>query len=369
MRWLRILAGALLTLAAGAAAAQDCVLPAMRTDARPPIAAAPSDLPAGAQASTAGLAQALAWEANPEPTQVTVAMLLLDVLGVDDANQAMELDLWVTATWRDPRLTELAGCRFPITQVWFPPVQLVNSASVRLGFREARNQVAVEPGGMVRHVQRITGRVTTYHALNDFPFDRQAFVLDFVSPELDRSQLVLVPDAEGTDISHRLGVEGWTFQGVSLSEQVQTARLLGGEELSRLSLVIFAERVPTYYTFRVLLPLFLVVAMSWAVFWVPAERFEFQIGLGATAMLTAIAFTLSISGRLPNLSYLTALDRMLVWSVLLVFLAIVEALATGLLAVNGHQALSRRIDRAARWGAPVLLLGGWLVIYLGTQTG
>ena len=97
-----------------------------------------------------------------------------------------------------------------------------------------------------------------------------------------------------------------------------------------------------------------VVAMSWAIFWVPPERFEFQIGLGATSMLTTIAFTLSIAGKLPDLGYLTALDKMLIWAVFLVFLTMVEALVTGRLVMNEREQLALAIDRVARFAVPTL---------------
>ena len=46
-------------------------------------------------------------------------------------------------------------------------------------------------------------------------------------------------------------------------------------------------------------------------------------------MLTAIAFNLAVSARLPSVGYLTTLDKMIIWSIILVFLSIFEALLTG----------------------------------------
>ncbi len=79
-----------------------------------------------------------------------------------------------------------------------------------------------------------------------------------------------------------------------------------------MSLVIDASRNSGYFVFRVLLPFAFVVAMPWVTFWVPPSRFESQIGLGATSMLTIIAFNLAIANTLPRLGYLTTIDLMLI---------------------------------------------------------
>jgi len=132
-----------------------------------------------------------------------------------------------------------------------------------------------------------------------------------------------------------------------------------GLDLSVLTLRIEAERQASYFIFRVLLPMVLVVAMSWSVFWVPPDRFEFQIGLGATSMLTIVAFNLAIGNTLPALGYLTALDAMIVWAILLVFLSITEALWAGLLHLNGKISQARNLDRISRVLFPLALFTGW----------
>ena len=119
-----------------------------------------------------------------------------------------------------------------------------------------------------------------------------------------------------------------------------------------------STRLPLLST---LLLLIIVVAMSWVVFWVPAERYEFQIGICATALLTAIAFNFSVASSLPPVGYLTVMDRLMIWAVLLIFLATAEALLTSQLVLRDREDLALAIDRHARYLFPVLFFGGWLL--------
>lgn len=314
------------------AAWAECVAPEMRTDIRP--------------------------HADAGPTEITASFLVIDVLSINDLEQNIELDMRGIFTWNDPRLEGLEGCRFGLGEVWFPPVILINSSNLREHQIMARNQVRIEEGGKVIYNQRYTGTVSSYHQLHRFPFDAHVISLDLTAPDYRTDELMLRADAEATGLASRLNIEGWTIHRVGLVDLVDFAPVLG-RDISVLSLEIEASRNPVYYLFRVLLPLSFVVAMSWVIFWVPPERFEFQIGLGATAMLTAIAFSLSIAGQLPDLGYLTTLDKMLIWAIFMVFLSMVEALVAGLLVLRERADAAHRLDRVARVFMPLLMLLGW----------
>jgi len=319
-----------------AGAVMGCTLPTMRTDVAP--------IPE-----------------NGGPVQVNASFVVLDILGVDDVTQQINVDIGASLTWQDPRLLSLEGCRFARSQVWVPDIILQNSSSLRTARNNARDQVVIGAEGRVSYRQRFFGDISTYHNLRDFPFDAHDFAISFMPVETGAETLKFVPDQANTWLSDQLNISGWHVTNLSLQEQ--SARLReAGQILSMLTLTISAEREVNYYLFRIMLPLFFVVAMSWVIFWVPPSRFEFQIGLGATSMLTVIAFNLAVAGALPPLGYLTVLDQILIWSIAMVFLAIAEALVTGLHVVNGRELRAHQIDRLARVVFPILLIGGWATL-------
>ncbi|MCP4381892.1 MAG: hypothetical protein GY798_10865 [Hyphomicrobiales bacterium] len=332
---LRAAAVTLVALSAIAGGAFACDLPDMRTGERP--------------------------DSLSQPTEITASFIVADILGVDDANQQINLDIFGTFSWRDPRLAGLDGCRYMRTQVWTPDVVIYNSSNLRAQRTNARDQVVIGEDGMVTYQQRFVGKVSSYHSLRRFPFDRHNFEISVGSIHQGDDTLIFRVDEENTWIASRLNIEGWDVTGVSI-KAVTIERQSLGLAVSVLTLTISAVRQWDYYLYRVMAPLLLVVAMSWTIFWVPPIRFEFQIGLGATSMLTVIAFNLAVSGTLPRLGYLTLLDKSISWAILLVFLSIVEALITGRLTLHGNEERALQIDRQARVFFPVLLFVGWFVI-------
>ena len=296
--------------------------------------------------------------ANGAPVDVKIGMVVADLMGVDDVGQQLDVDILFTTEWSDPRLEAYSGCRFQISEVWIPRLQLLNSSNLRLSFRNALNEVSVDPGGRVKHLQRATGHISSYHSLREFPFDSHEFKILIGTLAERQDNVNFVADPDNTWIANRLNIEGWDISGVSIKAEPGEIEATG-QILSIATLSIHAARSPEFYVYRVMLLLIFVVGMSWVIFWVPPSRFEFQIGIGATSMLTAIAFNLALGGQLPPVGYLTTLDKMVIWAILLVFLSIIEALITGRLVLHGKEELALSIDRACRVLFPVLLAGGW----------
>ncbi|MEM8731887.1 MAG: hypothetical protein AAGF79_18400, partial [Pseudomonadota bacterium] len=106
----------------------------------------------------------------------------------------------------------------------------------------------------------------------------------------------------------------------------------------------------------------IVVSLSWVTFWVPPGRYEFQIGICATALLTAMALNFSIASSLPPVGYLTIMDRLVIWAVLCIFMASVQALVTARLVVKDRESAALRIDLYSRCIFPLAFMGGWWLI-------
>ncbi|MEM9550927.1 MAG: hypothetical protein AAGA05_07115 [Pseudomonadota bacterium] len=332
----RGLAALFLTLACASGAWSQCAAPDLRTNVAP--------------------------DHGDGPMPIMIAFSVLDVMGIDDVNQQIEVDLLLRMHWTDARLAEYEGCQFQVSQVWVPHLRLLNSSNLRLAFRNSRDRVTIGENGEVSYFQRGTGAISSYHSLRDFPFDKHALAIRFAI-QMNHTAFELVADPDDTWIANRLNIEGWNVSGVRVDTGPFVLRN-GAEPVEAVNLTVLAARNPEFYVYRMLVLLALVVGMSWIIFWVPPSRFEFQIGIGATSMLTAIAFNLAIAGRLPPVGYLTTLDKLVIWAILLVFLSIIEALVAGRMVMNDRETEAIRMDRACRVLFPVLLLGGWLGIVL-----
>ena len=104
---------------------------------------------------------------------------------------------------------------------------------------------------------------------------------------------------------------------------------------------------------KIIVPLSLIVFMSWTVFWINPAQFGPQIGLSATSMLTLIAFQFATTSMVPALGYFTTLDEFITGSTIVVFAALCQSLTTSYLVSQDREKLALRIDRISRFVFPL----------------
>lgn len=297
------------------------------------------------------LAAILPGQAGAEgPREVSAAVYVFDLRSLDDAAQTVEVDFVIWLTWKDPVLAH-SGTSFvsrALEDIWHPDIQIAQGANLRL----LRKRVAdVFPDGTVRYRQRYAGPLGQTFRYSDFPLDRQVVQIHVLSPLA--GQLAFVEDPR-TGVASELSVPNlvvgaWTF-GTGVTE-IQEMRL------PSFTLEFPVERHLATFVWNILLPLTLVVFMSWTVFWISPSLAASQIAVATTSILTLIAYRFFLRQSVPSLPYLTRLDQFTLGASVLVFLALVEVITTTSLAERGKLPLAQRLDRGARWFFPLLFMG------------
>ena len=74
------------------------------------------------------------------------------------------------------------------------------------------------------------------------------------------------------------------------------------------------ERNYTYYFFKIILPILIILIVSWSVFWIKPEELEARLTVSIVCLLSLIAYTFIIDQDIPKLAYLTFLDYVILIS-------------------------------------------------------
>jgi hypothetical protein len=293
------------------------------------------------------------------PTEVLVGMRLVDLLAINDVDQTISLDLAIRMQWTDVRLAAWEGCKLPIASIWFPTLTMKNSGRI---FERWPDMVSVEKGGRITYLQRSSGTFSTYHKLGDFPFDTQNITLHFYPLDWSREKLVFVNDVEFNGMSGLLNVSDWQVLGLETRVlDVQFDYL--HQARSAFELTITAKRYLGFYMWKVMLPIAMIVMMSWSVFWIDPTQFGTQIGLSTTAVLTMVAFIFATTNMLPSLGYFTILDSYIALSTLFVFLALLQSLTTSFLVSRKREHRAKILDTFSRFAFPLTFMAICVLIY------
>jgi hypothetical protein len=273
-------------------------------------------------------------------------------MSIDDLDQTITLDGLLNIRWRDPRLAEAQGCRFSLADIWHPQIQLMNSSDLKSNLGP---ELTVEADGTVQGNLRVRGSIANPHRMEEFPFDSHEIVLNLVSLRYGNNEVRFDVTEKWTLRRPNLTIPDWDI-GQPSAEVSNYLLAQVGREISLFTFRMPATRQPDYYIYKVILPLIMIVLMSWGVFWIDPEQLEPQMALAGTSMLTLIAFQFTLNDILPRVGYFTVLDQFTLLSSMLVFGSLVEAVTSGYMAYHGKMQVAHVIDRGARWAFPVAFL-------------
>ncbi len=281
-----------------------------------------------------------------EPVTLHVTIHLLDLLRINDAEQTALVDFTLWVSWRDENLASPgAPTRFFRTnQIWVPNLQVMNQFTLA---NRRVDVVEVDDDGNAQYRRRLVGTISVPRDLSDFPIDEHTMRIAVAALGMSRDVEIVI-DERLTGQAESFSIPEWE---VGSGEAVLSEYVAAGESFPMLSYEWEVRRKIGYYIWKVIIPLAMVVMMSWVVFWLDPKQAGPQIGIAATSILTLIAYRFTLGFLVPRLSYLTRLDYFIAGASLLVFVALLEALTTVSLAEE-RPALARRIDVTSRWLFP-----------------
>ena len=124
----------------------------------------------------------------------------------------------------------------------------------------------------------------------------------------------------------------------------------------RLVVTMDLKRQPLFMLRLVVMPLSLIVVLSWGVFWMDRSSVGDRMAVSFVGILTAVAYQVTLGGFVPNVSYVTFMNGFVNVSFLLMCGTVVINLYVGAADKRGHE-LGDRIDRTCRWLFPLTYFG------------
>ena len=292
-----------------------------------------------------------------KPVDVAVGLHVINIASIDEVLEQFEIDGYVVARWKDPRLTYTPSGpdekrEYQRGQVWIPYLEMVNGVTPH-----DRYDVSVfgDPDGTINYVERFHALLSSKFQLRRFPFDSQELLV-IIHPFLRQAGEVafsIYPnDVWATrEFTQYSSLAQWNL--VSLQPSVGSSHLYGKKESPEIRFTIQVKRRYNFYIWKVFLPLLLMVLLSWAVFWVEARDLSNQVQIAITTILTVIAFAFAISATMPRVPYLTYIDAFFLTCYVFVFISIVELMIVHLTYRKERAGdLGVRIQRISRWAVP-----------------
>ncbi len=303
-------------------------------------------------------------EGNPiihEPLEVRVGSKLIQITNIDQLNEKFNAVSELRMEWKDPLLAfnpEDCQCEFKTftgasfakfadeNEILVPQFTIFNQQ----GNRWIQNQnAAVMPDGRAIYQEHYTTDLQApLFDFTKFPFDTQTLYIQVES--LPNEDFFTYTDPEElSEIGDLLGEEEWYIVD-------SWTEITSEDEHSNHWLYFTVRRHLSFYIFRIMVPLALVIIVTWFTFFL--RDFGRRVEVSSATLLTFVAFNFTVADNLPRIGYLTFMDALLIGAFVASVIVVIYNVILKRLETDGRGELAHRIDKPMIWFYPILFILG-----------
>lgn len=304
------------------------------------------------------------------PTEVLVGLKIDQITGINQKQENFEVVASLRMRWTESRLAFTPTDQESDFKTYTLPtfLKLLEKKHIQwpsISFSNLQGRIAYENqivrikrDGTIDYMDRFTA---TYQApdfnFRRFPLDHQTFFIN-IDSIFSEKEFIFKEFPGFSGLGTALGEEEWIIMDVETVITVQNQSSF--EQGSRFSLIFEGERHLNYYVIRILIPVLLIITVSWFTFFL--QDYTKRIDLAGGNLLLFIAFNFTISNDMPRLGYITLIDTFMVGTFIITSMVILANVMLRRLENHGKKALSMKLDVYAIIGYPLAYFIGAIIV-------
>ena len=301
------------------------------------------------------------------PFVVQTGFQLLDITMIDDQSETFEFTGILSVQWKDERQAfdpaaegvpeKFYQGNFQFNEIatsWYPEISLLNTAGT---FERGEPLLRIRPDGTSILVTPVSATAKSELQLRHYPFDSQSLQVVFAMPGYTDAEVVMQPLPLPALAPSDIRVPQWVLS--QTRHMTETVIPTAPGQDGRTSVFIFemdVKRQGAFVMRLVIGPLFLVVILSWSVFWMDRASVGDRMSVSFVGLLTAVAYQIVLGDILPHISYLTPVNVFVNVSFITMCASIVVNLFVGELNREGRAAEADALDNRCKRIFPIVYL-------------
>ncbi|KAJ8340691.1 hypothetical protein SKAU_G00353240 [Synaphobranchus kaupii] len=269
-----------------------------------------------------------------ERVTIKLQVSLAQLISVNEREQIMTTNVWLTQHWIDYRLSwdpsEYDGIdklRIPSRHIWLPDIVLYNNADGTYEVTVFTNAIVLFNGSIFwlpPAIYKSACKIEVKH----FPFDQQNCTLKFRSWTYDHTELDLVLKSGVASMDDFTPSGEWDILALPGRRTVNPS----DPTYVDVTYDFIIKRKPLFYTINLIIPCILITSLAILVFYLPSDCGE-KMTLCISVLLALTVFLLLISKIVPP----TSLDVPLIGKYLMFTMVLVTfSIITSVCVLNVH---------------------------------
>jgi len=246
---------------------------------------------------------------STDTLNVTINMMLLQILKLDEHDQTLEANGWMQLKWTDSQLkwdksqyNNIDHINIPTDRIWTPDIVLLNTAERKESFVIGHKHATVDYNGNVIWVPHMRLKAYCKFDLHRFPFDTQDCKFLIGSWTYDKTKM------EVHEPSETIRKFAWDTREWDITEYYVTHKTYSFTRGSVVSAVdtypylmytLVMERQGVFYGTVLVAPAVLMAVLILCTFIIPPECNE-RIGLGVGIVITLTLVMTVVDDYMPT---------------------------------------------------------------------
>ncbi|XP_050522325.1 acetylcholine receptor subunit alpha-type acr-16-like isoform X5 [Daktulosphaira vitifoliae] len=244
-----------------------------------------------------------------EPLQLNLALMLMQIIDVNEKDQLLVTNMWLRLEWNDVNLrwnhSDYGGVkdlRIPPHKIWKPDLLMYNSADE--GFDSTyQTNIVVNSNGSCLYIPPGIFKSTCKIDITWFPFDDQKCDMKFGSWTYDGFQLDLqLHDDAGGDLSGFVTNGEWDLLDLQAQRSLKNYACCPNPYVD-VTFTLYIRRRTIYYLVNLIMPSVTLAVMAMLGFTLPSDCGE-KMTLGVTVLLSLTFFLNMVCETMPPASEL-----------------------------------------------------------------
>lgn len=275
------------------------------------------------------------------PEQVWVGMHLNRVLDINLESGTYVVDFFIWLKWN--------GALDPAEGLDY-----LNSVDELVKNQPAYPEPTTLADGTKYQAWHVQGRFANVLNFREFPRDVHNLVIQVEDNVHPASELVYVASGVSQSDVYADLPDGWRLADPATADvrvdEYNTTFGTGQIDDTRYSEYQVTTPItkPIYgYLIRAILPIVVVMLIALAVYFLSPDRIDARLGIGVTALISAVLLRDSAVAGLPDVPYFVRVDAIFLCSYMVIFAAIAQSVVAVRLDARGQAAGAARLDRYA----------------------
>jgi hypothetical protein len=291
---------------------------------------------------------------------VKVGLFVSDISAINEHDETVELEGNLYVSWQDKSLVSDQtqyytgqAALIKLRDIWRPYLQIQHSRGKR---QQEAIFLKISKTGEVFYQERFNVTIETELNIRQFPFDHHQLTIIVQPFTTGYGNIVMQADMKRQGKGQHTYIQQWKVSNYHAT--VINPTTTQPDIIPQYVYSLDYARQPGYFVLKVLLPLLIIMILSWLGCWLTGEALVNRIAFMMTAVLTMVAFQWILFRHIPLVSYYTFFDAIVLFSYITVGSNML------LLVVAHHVAAIRRRHleiKLIRY-IPVFYILGWLLI-------